>query len=106
MKFKLFIIFVLICLSCPAWAATYYVKNGGNDSLDGLSDSTAWATIAKVEATVGSGDVVYFRSQDTWTNASRGAVLVPTAGVKYFGTGYGSGTRAKFLAGSTNFIGR
>jgi hypothetical protein len=99
MKFKLFIIFVLICLSCPAWAATYYVKNGGNDSLDGLSDSTAWATIAKVEATVGSGDVVYFRSQDTWTNASRGAVLVPTAGVKYFGTGYGSGTRAKFLAG-------
>jgi len=97
MKFKLFIIFVLICLSCPAWAATYYVKNGGNDSLDGLSDSTAWATVARVASTVRSGDTVYFRSQDTW-EFSTAPFLTATAGVTYYGYTYGSGTRAKFKA--------
>ena len=28
-----------------AHAADYYVKNGGNDGLDGLSLATAWATL-------------------------------------------------------------
>ena len=32
---------VLLISARPGWGATYYVKNGGNDSLDGLSDSTA-----------------------------------------------------------------
>ena len=80
-------------------AATYYVKNGGNDSAAGTSDATAWASIAKVEATVKSGDTVYFRSQDTWTSTSA-AVLIATAGVTYDGATYGSGTRAKFFAGA------
>ena len=30
--------------------ATYYVKNGGNDGLDGLTDATAWSTLVKVES--------------------------------------------------------
>ena len=66
----IFSLLLIFLFTCPAWAATYYVKNGGNDSLNGLSDSTAWATIAKVTATVRSGDTVYFRSQDTWTGAA------------------------------------
>ena len=89
----IFSLFLVFLFACPAWAATYYVKNGGNDSLDGLSDSTAWASIAKVRATVRSGDTVYFRSQDTWSGSSS-PVLQATAGVTYRGTGYGSGTRA------------
>jgi Right handed beta helix region len=94
MKHKLVsFIIILVLFVSPAWAATYYVKSGGNDSLDGLSDGTAWATIAKVQATVTSGDTVYFRSQDTWSSSSN-PVLNATAGVTYDGSTYGSGTRA------------
>ena len=30
---------------------TYYVKTGGSDAADGLSDGTAWATIGKATST-------------------------------------------------------
>ena len=82
----------------PALGATYHVKAGGNDSLDGLSDETAWATISKVDRTAIRGDTVYFRSQDTWSASSGGAVLKATAGVTYDGSTYGSGTRATLQA--------
>jgi hypothetical protein len=89
---------VLFFLSAlPGWATTYYVKNGGNDSYDGLTDSTAWATTAKVKATAKSGDTVLFRSQDTWSTSYL-PVLSATAGVIYDGASYGSGTRAIFRA--------
>lgn len=96
-----FSMFFILLSVWPAWGATYYVKAWGNDSLDGLSDATAWATIAKVQATVKSGDNVYFRSQDTWTS-SGAQVLAATAGVTYNGSGYGTGTRAKI---TTSFSG-
>ena len=83
---KIFLIILIVLLASQAWSATYYVKNGGNDSLDGLSDSTAWATIAKVSATVISGDTVYFRSQDTWS-ASSMPMLDAVAGVYKTGSG-------------------
>ena len=89
----IFSLFLIVLFTCPAWAATYYVKNGGNDSLDGLSDSTAWATVSRVASTVRSGDTVYFRSQDTWGGTSL-PILTTTAGVTYNGSAYGSGTRA------------
>ncbi|HBG05929.1 MAG: hypothetical protein A2075_04025 [Geobacteraceae bacterium GWC2_58_44] len=89
---------LLVLLSAlPGWATTYYVKNGGNDSYDGLTDSTAWATIAKVKAASKSGDTVLFRSQDTWSSSYL-PVLSATAGVVYDGASYGSGTRAKLRA--------
>lgn len=48
--------------------AHYYVKTGGNDSLDGLSDANAWATITKVNAaTPGADGIVSFRGGDTFT---------------------------------------
>ena len=57
------LIFALLMLlsAWPALGATYHVKAGGNDSLDGLSDETAWATISKVDRTAIRGDTVYFR---------------------------------------------
>ena len=94
----IFTLSLILFSACPGWGATYYVKNGGNDSLDGLSDATAWATIQKVQATVRSGDTVYFRSQDTWSSSGSPTVLTATAGVTYDGSSYGSGTRAKFVA--------
>jgi len=78
--------------------ATYYVKAGGNDSLDGLSDSNAWATIARVTATATNGDTVYFRSQDTWEGATTQVLNATTAGVTYNGSTYGTGTRATLKA--------
>jgi hypothetical protein len=59
-------------------------------------------------ATLSSGDVVFFRSQDTWTGAPsaswNAAILECKEGVAYIGGGtynsisYGSGTRATFKA--------
>ena len=49
----------------------YYVKNGGNDSANGLSDANAWETIAKVNAsTFSPGDSILFNRGDTWTGTS------------------------------------
>ncbi len=93
-------LFMLICCSAgvePGLGASYYVKNGGNDALDGLSDATAWASVAKVQATAKSGDVVFFRSQDTWS-AVAPPVLTANAGVTYDGSSYGSGTKATLQA--------
>ena len=48
--------------------ATYYVKNGGNDSNTGLSDTQAWATINKVNShNFQTGDNVFFKCGGTWT---------------------------------------
>lgn len=48
--------------------AVYYVKNGGSDVADGLSDATAWASITKVNATATSGDTVNFARGSTFTS--------------------------------------
>ena len=46
---------------------TYYVKNGGNDALDGLSDATAWASLGKAaNANVGGGDSILFKRGSRW----------------------------------------
>jgi hypothetical protein len=49
-------------------AATYYVKKGGDDSADGRTPATAWATVGKVNSfSFSAGDSVLFREGDTWT---------------------------------------
>lgn len=50
-----------------SWKPQYYVSNAGNDALDGKTLLTAWQTIAKVNSTVQSGDTIYFRKGDLWT---------------------------------------
>lgn len=83
---------LLITLSLSAGATTFYVKNGGNDGADGLSDATAWATIAKVNSvSLSSADSVLFKRNNIW----RTEVLDPDAGV-YYGA-YGSGNKPLFL---------
>lgn len=59
----------LLSLAFPlgASAATYYVRNGGNDSADGLTPETAWATVDKVNSySFGAGDSVLFHEGDSW----------------------------------------
>ena len=41
----------LYAISIMASATEYYVKVGGDNSADGKSDETAWATISKVNST-------------------------------------------------------
>ncbi len=76
------------------WATTYYVKNGGNDGADGLSDANAWATISKVNGSSFSpGDSILFKRGNTWAGT---ALLPPSSGSSgnpiTFGA-YGSGAR-------------
>ncbi|MCK5218042.1 right-handed parallel beta-helix repeat-containing protein [bacterium] len=63
------ILVVCGCIFLPAvvWGATYYVKNGGNNELDGLSDATAWETINQVNSyNFEIGADVYFKCGGTW----------------------------------------
>lgn len=47
--------------------ATYYVKNGGNDTLNGLSDANAWANLSKVNSsTFSPGDSILFKCGSVW----------------------------------------
>lgn len=69
---RLFVVWsALLCSLLAAGAgeaATYYVRNGGNDGADGLSHNTAWASINKVNKTsFKSGDVVLFYENNTFT---------------------------------------
>src|SRR5262245_42586296 len=45
--------------AAPADATDYWVKNGGNDGLDGLSLATAWATLGHAAGVVNAGDTVH-----------------------------------------------
>jgi len=49
----------LLALGSRARAADLWVKNGGNDSLDGLSPATAWATLGHAADVVNPGDTVH-----------------------------------------------
>ena len=57
--------FALVCsalLASPLRAADYYVKNGGNDGLDGLTLATAWATLNHAADQVDPGDTVHVQN--------------------------------------------
>ncbi len=61
---------ILLLVGCQySYAATYYVKNGGNDGADGLSDASAWATISKVNnRDLAAGDIVLFKRGSSWSD--------------------------------------
>lgn len=56
-------IFVLL-LAHAAHGATYWVKNGGSDAANGLSQATAWATLVHAADVVGPGDTVRVQGGD------------------------------------------
>lgn len=96
---RIFLAILLLLVTCNGWAATYYVAQtaqvpAASDSNAGTDPAAPWETIAKVAATVTSGDTVYFHSASTWTGAT--PILTGTAGVKYYGASWGGGTRATF----------
>jgi len=94
----LFAVLSVLVISSPSWATTYYVDaTNGNDNNDGLSQSTAWETIAKVDSsTFQPGDSILFKKGETW----RESLTVPSSGTSgspiTFGA-YGSGGKPKIL---------
>jgi hypothetical protein len=63
-------IMIALCLLFETgYAATYYVKNSGNDNASGLDDNTAWRTIGKVNGfDFSDGDIVLFNRGDTFSD--------------------------------------
>jgi hypothetical protein len=81
----------------------YYVAADGSDCNSGLSPSTPWKTVSKVNATfLEPGDSVYFRRGDTW----REQLTVSSSGQPsrtiYFGA-YGRGEKPRF-AGTVSTV--
>lgn len=79
--------------------AVYYVKNGGNDGADGLTDANAWATISKVNgATIAAGSSVLFNRGDIWRES-----LLPhdngAAGNQTIYGAYGTGAKPTISGG-------
>ncbi len=82
----LFIICVLF--SFFSYSSTYYVSNAGSDSNNGLSTTSPWKTLAKVNAvTLLAGDVILFKSGDSWSGQ-----LIPQRSTIAYGA-YGTGTK-------------
>ncbi len=79
-----------------ALAATYYVSPAGNDSNNGLSPSTPWQTVAKVNTSAFQpGDTVLFQRGGQW----RESLAAPTSGAPgspITFADYGSGAKPKF----------
>ena len=66
---------LFIATSCPA--ATYYVKNGGDDNASGRSHGEAWGSLGKVNSfAFSAGDVVLFHEGHRWV----GQLVVDWAG--------------------------
>jgi hypothetical protein len=74
-------------------AATYYVDAaGGNDSRDGLSEATAWATLEKVNArTYQPGDRILLKRGSVWNSARLAAPGSGALGAPIVVSAYGSG---------------
>jgi hypothetical protein len=101
------LLYILIFISCGLFSQTnYYVKNGGSDVANGLSDGTAWATIAKVNSeTFSPGDSILFEKGGIWRNET----LIPsnsgTANNYITYSSYGTGIKPRLFGsiGLTSF---
>lgn len=82
------LLIALLFLAPDVQSATYYIANTGNDANNGLSSTTPWQTIAKVNSiTLANNDTVLFKRGDIFRGqvASKGFPL----GIHYdaYGTG-------------------
>ncbi len=89
-KRVLYIGLILLLINCAS-ASNYYVKNGGNDNADGLSDETAWSTISKVKSfNFQPGDMILFKRGSSWSDTltlSRSGSSGNPIIIKDYGTG-------------------
>lgn len=94
---KRLIIILLFC-SQAVFATNYYVKNGGSDAADGLTDETAWATITKVKTmSFSPGDSIRFKCGSVWREYTNLTVRSGSSGNPITYTSYGEGDKPLFL---------
>jgi parallel beta-helix repeat protein len=79
---------VMLLCAGSVYSANYYVSSSsGNDTNNGLSSSTPWQTLAKLQTvTLAPGDVVSLKRGDAW----RGAITVNSSGAATAVTNAGS----------------
>src|SRR5665647_476560 len=100
MKTLLLLLFIIFSLA--ANATNYYLSNNGNDANNGISTSTSWKTLDKINSsTFLPGDFILFNKGDTWI----GRLNVPSSGSLgnpiTFGN-YGSGVNPIIDANNAN----
>jgi len=78
-KITIAAVLALLLFASAGWAATYYVDaTNGLDKNNGLSEATAWKTIAKVNASrFVPGDQILFKRGEVW----RETLVVPSSGL-------------------------
>ena len=80
MFLKNILIIIFLLFSTIASATTYYVSSVGSDAANGLSESTPWKSIAKVNTVFSScnaGDKILFRRGDTFY----GTIMITKSGL-------------------------
>ena len=96
-------LFFLLAFSPALYATNYYVDaQNGQDNNNGLSEVTAWKTIAKVNSsTFQPTDQILFKRGEIW----RETLLVPSSGTSgrpIVFSAYGSGNKPT-IVGSDHF---
>ena len=94
-RFIFILCFILTSILSPA--VTYYISSTGNDNSNGISTSTPWRTISKVNSrTLVAGDVILFERGGTY----RGSLYINQSGTTTSPitiSTYGSGNLPVFL---------
>lgn len=85
-------------LTIPSGATVYYVSNSGNDSNDGLSPATAWASLSKASSVKGN------KRTETYVLFERGGLWRGQLTAKGYVTysAYGTGDKPKIYASPFN----
>lgn len=79
-------------------AKNYYVSNNGNDAADGLTKSTAWKTISKLNTiTLSPGDSVFFQATGIWRETLSVKQGSSGTGKRVYYGRYDSGINPKIL---------
>jgi hypothetical protein len=85
------LLFTILLFPFYCFANTYYVSQDGSDDNDGLTTSTPWQTLAKVQENVENGDSVLFAKGSRFTSRFD----LSNKNNIYFGV-YGSGANPLF----------
>jgi len=97
---KSILIIIFLVLNTIVSATDYYISSSGDDTNNGLSSSTPWKTITKVNSvTFSAGDNILFNRGDTW----RESLIANSGSASGFITygAYGTGPKPKLLGSVT-----
>ena len=99
-KFAAFAFAVVATIAGISWATEYYVDSlSGSDANDGMTESTAWKSLDKVnDADIKGGDAVHFRRGRVWRGTLRPKSGEPGAPTRYDAYGEGEKPRVMYSA--------